>query len=51
MHVSMFMFIIHDFVVLSSCCDEIIGISHYEVVLLFMHNVGLHDYMMKVLLA
>ena len=45
----MFMFLVHDFVVLSTCYDEMHGTSLYEVVLLYMHNVGHNDYTMKVL--
>ena len=41
----------HDIVVLSTCCDDIHGISLYDVVLPYRHNVGLIDYTMKVFLG
>ena len=45
------MILMHDIVVFSTCCDEMHGMSLYEVVLLYMHNIGLNDYKMKVLLS
>ena len=39
----------HVIVVLSTCFDEIHGMSLYEVVLLYKHNAGLNEYMMKLL--
>ena len=47
MYMTMFMFLMHDIVVQSSC----VLMSLYEVFLLYMHYVGLIDYMMKVLLG
>ena len=47
----MYMFLFHNIVVTSTCCDDMHGMSLYEVVLVYMHNVGLDDYMMKVLLG
>ena len=44
----MFTFLLFDFVVLSTCCKEMHGMSLYEVLLLYMHNVSLNDYMVKV---
>ena len=32
----------------STCCDEMHDLSLYEVVLMYMLNVGLNDFMMKV---
>ena len=51
MHVTMSMFLMHDFVVLSTSFDEMHGMSVYEVVLLYMHDGDLNEYMRKVLLA
>ena len=51
MYVHMFMVLLHDFVVFVSFFDEIHVMSLYEVVLLYIHNVGLSDYVMNILLA
>ena len=50
MCMTMFMFLMHDIVVLSTCCDAMYGISLYIVVLLYMHRVGFNDNFMKVLI-
>ena len=39
-----------DIAVLSTCCDEMHGMSLYDKVSSYVHNVRLGDYMMKVLL-
>ena len=44
-------FLMHDFVLQSTCCDEMYGMSLYDVALSYMHNVGLNDYIMKVFLG
>ena len=43
--------LMHDILVFSTCCDDMHGMSLYDVVLPFMHDVGCMDYMMKVLLG
>ena len=40
----------HDIVVLATYCEEMHGMSLYDVVLSYIHNLCLSDYMMKVLL-
>ena len=51
MYMIKFMFLMHDIFIFSTCCDEMHGPSLYDVVLSYMHNVGLNDYIMKVLLG
>ena len=51
MYMTMFMFFMHDIVVLSTCCECMHGMSLYDMVLPYTHNVGLIDHMMKVLLC
>ena len=44
MSMVMFMFLIHGIVVLSTCYNDMHGMSLYDVVLPFMYKVGLTDY-------
>ena len=43
--------LMHYIVLLYNYSDEMHGMSLYDVVLSYLHNVGLNDYMMKVLLG
>ena len=51
MYMIMFTSSMHGIVVLSSLNDDMHGMSQYDGVLPYMHNVGLSDYMKKVLLG
>ena len=39
--------LMHDILVFSTCCDDMHGMSLYDVFLPYMHSMGLVDYMMK----
>ena len=41
----------HDFVAFFTRYDEMHGMNLYDVVLSYLHNIGLNDYIMKVLLG
>ena len=43
----MFMFLMHDIVVLFTCCENMHGISQYYAFLPYIHSMGLIDYMMR----
>ena len=47
MYIIMFMFLMNYIVVLSTCCDDMHGMSLYDVFLPYMHSMGLVDYMMR----
>ena len=42
----MFMFLVHEIVVWTTCCDDMHGMSLYDVFLRYMHSMCLIDYMM-----
>ena len=51
MDMIMFMYLCMILQFWSTCCDEVHDMSLYDVVLSYMHNVGLNDFMMKVFLG